>query len=76
MSCVTKKISLKSHADGYYYDANDDYCDILPLVRLEGDGDDDDGDYDYAPAASEGDGHASEGDGDDDDGDYDYAPAA
>ncbi|GJS87066.1 putative reverse transcriptase domain-containing protein [Tanacetum coccineum] len=69
MSCVTKKISLRSHADGYYYDGNDDYCDILPLVRLEGDGDDDDGDYDYAPAASE-------GDGDDDDGDYDYAPAA
>nr|GEY84635.1 hypothetical protein [Tanacetum cinerariifolium] len=51
MSCVTKKISFKSHADGYYNDGNDDYCDIVPLFRLEGDGDDDDGDYDYAPAA-------------------------
>nr|GEV56686.1 hypothetical protein [Tanacetum cinerariifolium]GEW15663.1 hypothetical protein [Tanacetum cinerariifolium] len=70
MSCVTKKISFRSHADGYYNDVNDDYCDILPLFLLENDGDDDDdGDYDYAPAALE-------GDGDDDDGDYDYAPAA
>ncbi|GJZ07409.1 hypothetical protein Tco_0541202 [Tanacetum coccineum] len=67
MSSVTKKISFRSHADGYYNDVNEDYCGIQPLVRLEGDGDDDDEDYDYAPAASE-------GDGDDDDGDYDYAP--
>ena len=68
MSCVTKKISFKSHADGYNNHDNDVYY-YLPLAQLEGDGDDDDADYDYAPAASE-------GDGDDDDADYDYAPAA
>nr|GEX61306.1 zinc finger, CCHC-type [Tanacetum cinerariifolium] len=29
---------LKSHADGYYNDVNEDNCDIQPLVWLQGDG--------------------------------------